>query len=63
MPTMQVVAQSIKLRLNTLNIIRAVVAIFIIGEGLHSGAYWLLFIALVLIVQIVLNKTCTPESC
>jgi hypothetical protein len=60
---MQAVAQSIKLRLNTLNVIRTIIAVFIIGEGLHSGAYWLLAVALVLIVQVILNKTCTPESC
>ena len=60
---MHAVAQSIKVRLNTLNIIRASIAVFIFGEGLDSETYWLLLIALVLIVQIVLNKTCTPESC
>jgi fatty acid desaturase len=52
----------LKSRFTTLNLIRLVLVIALIGEGVHSETWWMLAIASVLAVQLYLNKKC-DTSC
>ena len=54
---------AIKNRINTLNIIRLVVGISFIGEGLHSENIVFGLVGAVFLVQILFNKKCAAEGC
>jgi hypothetical protein len=53
----------IKNRINTLNIIRLIVGVSFVGEGIHSQSVLFGAVGLVFLVQILLNKKCAAEGC
>lgn len=53
----------IRNRITTLNIIRLVVGISFIGEGLHAENLIFGIIGGVFLLQILFNKKCSAEGC
>jgi len=54
---------AIKNRINALNIIRLVVGVSFVGEGIHSQSVLFGAVGLVFLMQIFLNKKCAAEGC
>lgn len=55
--------REIKNRITTLNIIRLVVGVSFIGEGLHAENILFGIIGGVFLVQIIFNKKCSADGC